>query len=142
MSRGYSFRVLTICSGDQRATSFFVTYSRNGARPASIRLPSFLDEADARARLRAENARYPLLPLLRPTSRDTVPRSLPMRVAISTIPAPLANPLLISSRSRPESRLYFRFFIRSEHITPLHFRYIMPCRFLDVKSYMIRRIDM
>src|SRR3989344_8473196 len=121
VSLGYSlFNFTAICSGDQRAMIFSRTYSRNEVHSMSMRLPSFLDDADTRARLRAEKARYPLLPLFRAISRDTVPRSLPMRAAISTAPLPAANPLLISSRSRLESRSYFPFFIRSEHITPLH----------------------
>ena len=97
---------LTISRGDQRRRSFPRTYFRNLSSPASLFFPRLRDDAAARDRVPAENARYPLLPLFRFTSRDMVLTGLPNHSAMCEIVAPRARPRLISSRSIDEIRRY------------------------------------
>ena len=97
---------LTISRGDQRRRNFPRTYFRNLSSPASLFFPRLRDDAAARDRVPAENARYPLLPLFRFTSRDMVLTALPNHSAMCEIVAPRARPRLISSRSIDEIRRY------------------------------------
>ena len=69
-------------------------------------LPCLREEARRFARFPAENARYPLLPLLCRTSRETVLGARPNRLAIAERLVPCASPRLTSSRSADESRRY------------------------------------
>src|SRR3989344_3808320 len=97
---------LTISLGDQRCLSFWMTYARRWSSRAIRLLPFLREEALSCARLPAENARYPLVPLLRFTSRDTVLGARPSRLAIAEIRSPCARPRLISSRSALVRRRY------------------------------------
>jgi len=69
-------------------------------------LPRLREEARRCARFPAENARYPLFPLLCWTSRATVLGARPNRRARAERLAPCARPRLTSSRSVAESRWY------------------------------------
>src|SRR3989338_7877201 len=97
---------LTISLGDQRCLSFWMTYARRWSSRAIRLLPFLREEALSCARLPAENARYPLVPLLRFTSRDIVLGARPKRLAIAEILSPCARPRLISSRSVLVRRRY------------------------------------
>ena len=107
MSSGYSSgRRLTISRGDQRFRSFSMTYRRRRSSCVNRLLPWLRENARTCARLPAENARYPLLPLLCGTSRATVLGARPNRRAMAERPVSCARPRLISSRSADESRRY------------------------------------
>jgi hypothetical protein len=107
ISSGYSSsRRLTISRGDQRFRSFSRTYRRRRSSCINRLLPWLREEARTCARLPAENARYPLFPLLCCTSRATVLGARPNRRAMTERPVPCARPRLISSRSVDESRRY------------------------------------
>ena len=97
---------LTISLGDQRCLSFWMTYARRWSSRAIRLLPFLREEALSCARLPAENARYPLVPLLRFTSRDIVLGARSKRLAIAEILSPCARPRLISSRSVLVRRRY------------------------------------
>ena len=129
---------LTISLGDQRCLSFWMTYARRWSSRAIRLLPFLREEALSCARLPAENARYPLVPLLRPTSRDTVLGARPKRLAIAEILSPCARPRLISSRSALVRRRYplcdccIRIYcthIRCvKSLTPSMIKYFIYCR--------------
>ena len=107
LSSGYSsWRRLTISRGDQRFRSFSMMYRRRRSSHVNRLLPCLREEARRFARFPAENARYPLLPLLRCTSRETVLGARPNRLAIAERPVPCARLRLTSSRSADESRRY------------------------------------
>ena len=107
LSSGYSsWRRLTIARGDQRFRSFSMMYRRRRSSHVNRLLPCLREEARRFARFPAENARYPLLPLLCCTSRETVLGARPNRLAIAERPVPCARPRLTSSRSADESRRY------------------------------------
>jgi hypothetical protein len=107
LSSGYSaWRRLTIVRGDQRFRSFSMTYCRSRLSWVNRLLPSLREEARRCARFPAENARYPLFPLLCWTSRATVLGARPNRRAMAERLAPCARPRLTSSRSVAESRWY------------------------------------
>src|SRR3989344_1074138 len=129
---------LTISLGDQRCLSFWMTYARRWSSRAIRLLPFLREEALSCARLPAENARYPLVPLLRFTSRDIVLGARSKRLAIAEILSPCARPRLISSRSVLVSRRYplcdccIRIYcthIRCvKSLTPSMIKYFIYCR--------------
>ena len=107
ISRGYSSCIrLTISWGDQRLRSFWMTYLRRRSSYASRLFPCLREEELAAARLPAENARYPLLPLLWFTSREIVLGARPNRRAMAEIVSPCTRPRLVSSRSALVRRRY------------------------------------
>jgi len=107
ISSGYSScRRLTIARGDQRFRSFSLTYRRRRSSRVNRLWPCLREEARTFARFPAENARYPLFPLLCCTSRETVLGARPNRRARAERPVPCARPRLTSSRSAEESRRY------------------------------------
>ena len=107
ISRGYSSWIrLTISRGDQRFRSFSITYERKRSSQIKRLLPPRREEDRSFARLPAENARYPLVPLLRFTSREIVLTLRPKRSAIADNVSLCARPRLTSSRSADESRRY------------------------------------
>ena len=107
LSSGYSScRRLTISRGDQRFRSFSMTYRRRRSSRVNRLLPCLREQARTFARFPAENARYPLFPLLCCTSRETVLAARPNRLAIAERPVPCARPRLTFSRSADESRRY------------------------------------
>src|SRR3989344_7944212 len=97
---------LTISRGDQRFLSFLMTYRRRRFSHTNRLLPFLRDEALRRDVFPAENARYPLFPLFRFTSRDIVLGARPKRRAIAESVSPCARSRLISSRSAFVSRQY------------------------------------
>ncbi len=107
ISSGYSScEALDDLSGDQRFRSFSMTYRRRRSSRVNRLLPCLREEARTFARFPAENARYPLFPLLCGTSRATVLGARPNRRAMAERPVPCARPRLTSSRSVDESRRY------------------------------------
>ena len=81
-------------------------YRRRRSSRVNRLLPCWREEVRRFARFPAENARYPLLPLLCPISRETVLGARPNRLAMAERPVPCASPRLTSSLSADESRRY------------------------------------
>ena len=72
-----------------------MTYRRRRSSCVNRLLPWLRKDARRCARFPAENARYPLFPLLCCTSRETVLGARPNRRAMAERPVPCARPRLI-----------------------------------------------
>jgi hypothetical protein len=92
-----TFRKAEICCGDQRSWSLASTSARSRGRSAS--LLALGRRLRRRAACSASAARYPTLPRLRATSRETDEAALRIRLAMERHECSAARPREISSRS-------------------------------------------